>query len=189
MKSQSMVVALAGLVIAQLRLVARQAVQAHVLGLVDDGRADRLVRGHQVLLDLGLAVDGDDLAGEAFEVDAMALAVEGELHTFVDQPLAGEPIADAGFRQQVHGALLQQTGADAGAQVLGIAALQHHAVDAGEPEQPRQQQPRRPTAHNSNVSAHVSSYLSSRTSRSDDPGPRATSNIVGPGYSLARIPG
>ena len=85
----------------------------------------------------------------------MAPAVEGQLHALVDQPLAREPVADAGLGQQIDGALLQQAGADAGAQILGVAPLQHHAVDAGEPQQPRQQQPRRPAADNSNLCAHT----------------------------------
>ena len=57
--------------------------------------------------------------------------------------------------EHVDSALLQQAGADAGAQIFGRAPLEHDALDAGEPEQPRQQQPRRPAADNSNLCAHA----------------------------------
>jgi hypothetical protein len=109
------------LAVAQAAAFAGQAVQADVLGLVDDRRAGGLVRVHQVVLDLGLAVDGDGLAGQRLEIDAPALAVEGQLDAVVDQPLAIEPRADADLVEQIDGALLEQAGADAGAQVLGRA--------------------------------------------------------------------
>jgi len=51
--------------------------------------ARRLVRGHQILLNFGLAIDADDLGRQAFEVDAMAPAIEGDLDTSVGEPLAG----------------------------------------------------------------------------------------------------
>ena len=84
----------------------------------------------------------------------MAAAVEGQLHAFVDQPLAREALADAGLGQQVDRALLEQTGADAGAQILGRAPLQHDRLDAGQSQQPRQQQAGRPAADDSDLRAH-----------------------------------
>ena len=43
----------------------------------------------------------------------------------MDETLAREAFADAGLGQQVDRALLEQTGADAGAQILGRATLQY----------------------------------------------------------------
>ncbi len=109
---------------------------------------------HQVFLDFRLAVDGDDLAGQAFEVDPQAPSVEGELHAGMDQPLARQPVADADFGQHVDRALLEQSRADARAQVFGRPPLQHHSVDARLAQHPREQQAGRAGADNSNSSSH-----------------------------------
>ena len=84
----------------------------------------------------------------------MAPAVERQLDAVVDQPLAIEPLADADLVQQIDGALLEQAGADAGAQVLGRAPLEHDAIDAGQPQQPGEQQPGRPAADDPDLRAH-----------------------------------
>ncbi len=129
---------LAALVIAQLRMIVGQAVQAHVLGLVDHGRPLRRVRVHQVFLDLGLAVDGDALAAQRLQIDAQPPPVEGQLQALVDQPLAREPGAEAGVGQHVDRALLEQSGAHAGAQIRRRPPLQDDDVDALETQQPCQ---------------------------------------------------
>ena len=122
------------------RPVACDAVQGHVLGLVDHlGAQSRPLAGvavHQVLLDLGLAVDADGLARQLLEVDAQAPPAERQLHAVVDEPLAHEPVAHPRLDKGIDRALLQEPGADARAQVLRVAPLEHHAGDAGEPEQP-----------------------------------------------------
>src|SRR6185295_6163286 len=87
---------------------------------------------------------------------AMAAAVEGELHPVVDEPLPQEPRAQARLGKDIDGALLQQPRPDARAQVLGAAPLQHDAVDPGQAEQPRQQQPRRSGTDDSNLGSHGS---------------------------------
>ena len=97
------------------------------------------------------------LPRQRLQVDAVALAVEGQLQPVVDQALARQPVADAGLGEDVDRALLQQAGADAGAQIFGRAPLQHDALDAGEAQQPRQQQPCRAAADNSNLCAHAPS--------------------------------
>ena len=103
-----------------------EAVQADVLGLVDDLGARGCVRVHQVLLDLGLAVDGDDLAGQRLRGRCDGDLPSNAISTpsWIRRSRA-EPVADAGLRQQIDRALLEQAGAHARAQVLRRAPLQH----------------------------------------------------------------
>ena len=149
------VITLPALGIVQARRLAGQAVQADVLRLVDDRPAGCFVGVHQVSLDLGLAVDGDGLAGQRLEVDAPTLAVERQLDAVVQQPLAVEAVADADLLQQVDGALLEQAGADAGVQVFGGAPLQHDRFNAGETQQPGKQQPGGSATDNPDLRAHA----------------------------------
>ncbi len=127
----------------------------------------------------------------------------------MDQPLARQPVADAGLGEDVDRALLQQAGADAGTQVLRRAPLQHDAVDAGQAEQPRQQQSRGPATDNSNLCAHATFLRAAagdfgrwpqchpgvgRQSESRDPGNGMDGHChivaLGPGYFAGReIPG
>jgi hypothetical protein len=81
-------VRLPALAVAQPRPLASDPVEAHILSLVDNLGAGGGMGVHQVLLHLGLAVDADDLAGQALQVDAVAPAVEGHLQAIMDQPLA-----------------------------------------------------------------------------------------------------
>src|SRR6478672_7224977 len=55
---------------------------------------------------------------------------------------------------RVDRALLEQTGADAGAQILGRATLQYGRFDPGQSQQARQQQPGRSAADDSDLCAH-----------------------------------
>ena len=87
----------------------------------------------------------------------MALAVEGQLQSVVDQALARQPVADAGLSQDIDRALLQQTCTDAGEQIFGRTPFEHDAVDAGKAQQAREQQSRRSAADNSNLCAHAPS--------------------------------
>jgi hypothetical protein len=134
--------ALAGVVHHRLR--ALQAVQAHVLAFIDGGQAGGGAGLHQVAGDLGLSVHHHMAAGQAFEVDAVQRAVEGEFGAVVDQPFRVQPFADAGLAQQLHGGVLQHAGADAAEHVLAGALLEDDVVDAGLVQQLAEQQPRGP---------------------------------------------
>ena len=83
------------------------------VGLVDRLEAGLVAGLHQVAGDLGLAVDGHDLAGGRFHVDAMTRAAERQLDAVVDQAFAVQPLGDAGFVQKIDRALLQHPGANA----------------------------------------------------------------------------
>ena len=95
-----------------------------------------------------------DLPDSRLEVDAVAPAVESQLDAIVDERVAIEPRADADLVEQIDGALLEQAGADAGAQVFGRASLEHHGVDAGQAQQPREQQPGWSSADDPDLRAH-----------------------------------
>ncbi len=65
----------------------------------------------------------------------MAAAVEPQLDAVVAQPLAVHPLPRPGRAQDVHGALLQDSGALAPLDVGAVAALQDDRVDARVVEQ------------------------------------------------------
>ena len=92
--------------------------------------------------DLGLAVDHDAPAGQAEQVDAVALAAEAHLEAVVRQPFGTQARIGAGLGQQVHGDLLQHAGADAAQHVVGAALLDDDVVDAVLVQQRAEQQPR-----------------------------------------------
>ena len=78
-----------------------------------------------------LRVDGDCFStGEIREVNAMRAPAETQIHTVVHQAFALQPFADAGFFQQVHGALLQHTRAHTLLHVLAAAIFEHDGFDA-----------------------------------------------------------
>ena len=110
--------------------------------------------GDQVLDHLGLAVDDDRAsAGQLAERDAVALSVELQLDPVVDDPLALQPVADAGAHEQVDGALLEHAGADAVLDVVAAPVLEHNRLDPFQLEQPRERQARRPGADDPDLRA------------------------------------
>ena len=82
-----------------------------IFDLEQDGRAGREAGGDEVLHDLLLAVDGDALAGELGEVDAVPVAVDGDLDPMMDEGLAIEPLGQAEPAQELDRRLLQHPGA------------------------------------------------------------------------------
>ncbi len=116
----------------------------HVRRVIDRHRAGRRAGRHQVAGDFGLAVDHHGLAiGQAFQVDAFAAAVEGQLETIMNQALGVHALTDACLAQQIDHALLKHACADARKDVVGFFALDDHVVDAGALQQLAQQQPGR----------------------------------------------
>ena len=125
MKSHSMRVHRAALAIAHARPAAvDEAVHADVLGLVHRAAPRRLARLHQVAGDLGLAVHHHALAGQAVQVDAMALAAEAQLHAVVRQAFGVHARAHAELVEQVDRHLLEHAGADAAEHVFAAALLE-----------------------------------------------------------------
>jgi hypothetical protein len=117
-------------------------VRRDVVGLVDRQPAKGLARIHQVVRDLGLAVDHHALAvGQPVEVDARPGAAERQLDAVVQQAFPVHACPDARLVEQIDGRLLEHACTNAAEHVLGAAALENHVVDAGVVQQVPEQQP------------------------------------------------
>ena len=98
------------LAVADARLVAVDIAQRHVLRLEHQRIALLEAERDQILDHFGLTIDHDGrAAGQLRQWDAVALAVELQLDAMVDDALARQPFAGADLRQDVDGALLQDT--------------------------------------------------------------------------------
>ncbi|CAM5201610.1 hypothetical protein BTHI11S_05895 [Bosea thiooxidans] len=84
----------------------------------------------------------------------MEHAVIGQREAVMDQALAIEPLADAGFVQEIDHALLEHAGADARQDVVGAAPFDNDVVDAGARQQLPEQQPGRPGADDGDLRSH-----------------------------------
>ena len=100
--------------------VAVEVVDRHVGRLEHDRVAGGEAGGDEVLDDLLLPVDGDRVADELVEVEAVAAALEGELDAAVGEALAVESVGDAELAQQGDARVLEHAGADP---VLDVVAV------------------------------------------------------------------
>ena len=91
----------------------------------------------------------------------MAATAEAQLDAVMGQAEAFETLADAGFNQQVDGALFEQAGANPLFDILAAASLEHDRLDAGEVEQMREHQARGARADDADLCAmiHLSAPL------------------------------
>ena len=138
------------------RPVRVELVDRHVADLEEQRQAARDPRGDEVLDHLRLSVDDDRApVGQLGQRDVMALAVELEIDPVVDDSLAIHPLSDAGVPEQLDRALLEHACADAVLDVLAAAGLEDDALDAGDLEQPRERQPGRPRADDSDLRPHA----------------------------------
>jgi len=110
---------------------------------------------NEVLDHLMLGVNGDAVPGESHHVDAMAVSVEAQVKSPVDHALLHEPFADAGMVHQVHGALFQNSRADASFNVIPALVFDDDRFYSGQMQQMRQHESSRPGADNSNLSAEL----------------------------------
>jgi hypothetical protein len=123
-------------------------------GLEEDGPSVGEPAGDEVLHHLVLAVDGDRLAGQLLEGDAVRAAVEADLERRVHHALAVQARGDPGGVEDVDGALLEHPGADARLDVLAAGALEDDRLDAAQVQEVRQDQPGRTGADDANLGAH-----------------------------------
>ena len=139
----------------------------------------------------------------AGEVDAVTAAAEAQLDAMMREAFALKAFADAGFDQQIDGALLQYAGAHAVLDVFAVATLEHDRVDARKMQQMRQQQAGRPRADNAYLRACVqiryagiAAAMTRPFTRSlvHHPTPRSSSHVrrgtggSGPDRAAARTP-
>ncbi len=121
-------------------------VDLDVFDPVDDQTAPGIGRGEEVLLHLGLPVDGDVFVGRLLEVDPQHPLSEGDGDAAVDEALAQHPLAEPGVAQHPGGAELEDPGPYPLHDVLPRLALEDDALDAPEVEQMGEQQTRRSAA-------------------------------------------
>ena len=134
----------AGVPVAEPRPCGLDVVNADICRFPDDRAASGEASGDQVPCHLGLAVDGDGLAGQRAEVDANAPAANGNLGAVMHQPFAMQALGDACLFQQRNRSLLQHAGANAGLDVVARPRFQNDALDAMDLQQAGEQKPCRP---------------------------------------------
>ena len=98
--------------------VAVDLVDGHVRRLEHDRVSGGQAGGDEVLDDLLLAVDGDRMADQLVEVEAMPATFEGQFDAPVGQALAVEPLGHAQLAQQGDSWVLEYASADAMLDVL-----------------------------------------------------------------------
>jgi hypothetical protein len=70
-------------------------------------------RCNQIFDDFLLGIDRNRASCQLFEIDAMTASVEADFHAIMDQPFPLHSVAHTHFGQQIHGAVLQDSGSDA----------------------------------------------------------------------------
>ena len=115
-----------------------------------------VARLHQIAGEFGLSVDHDGPPGEAGEVDAQPAAAESETEAAMHQPFRMQPAGDAGPFGEPDETLLQYAGADAAEHMVARLPLEDQRFDAGEPEQPAEQQSGRACPDDRDLCAHGS---------------------------------
>ncbi len=94
--------------------VAVGSMNGDVLRPIEDSAFHGVAGGVEIAGDFRLAVDGDALAaGEAFKIDALHPAAEGQANARMGQAFPVQPRAHAGGAKQVAGPLLQHARPDA----------------------------------------------------------------------------
>jgi len=124
-------VCLAFVRVADARPLGVEVVHADVADLEEQRQAALDPPRDQILHHLGLAVDHDRPTCELAHRHVVTLAGELEMDASVDDPLALHPLPHAELAQQVHGSLLEHTGADPALDVVAVARLEHDALDPG----------------------------------------------------------
>src|SRR4051794_17017088 len=135
---------LARVLVGDVRLAVVEVVDADVGDLEVQRQPRAEPRGDQVLDALGLPVDDDAApAGQLAERDVVPLAVELHVDAVVHDPLAMQPVADAGAVEEVDRALLEDAGADARFDVVAATVLEDDSVDARDVQQLPEREPGR----------------------------------------------
>ncbi len=129
-------------------------VQRDVLGFVDDRGAGGVLRGVEVLGDLGLAVDHHGPLAALGKIDPELVVAVAEGDTVVHLALCVHSLAHPGAPQRLHRIPFEDPGADAREHVRAAAALEDHRVDAGIHQELRQQKAGRPPADDDHLCFH-----------------------------------
>jgi hypothetical protein len=123
------------------RVLSLQVRELDFIDRIVDDRARRQMSIRQILLHLGLTVNGHRLARQRLDVDAVHAPGESQIEASMRQAIAQQAGIDAGFVQQIHRALFEHAGANARLDIFPAAQLQHHGADPRAFQQSCQQQP------------------------------------------------
>src|SRR5690606_24137449 len=123
-------VLLAVVAIGDARLLFGNTMQRDDLCLVDGRGARRLPRLHEIARHFGLTVNRDRAAHQRFEIDAMMLAVSGELHTRMRERFGVQTLDDTGRSKNIDATLFEHARADTAEHVLSGASLENDVVDS-----------------------------------------------------------
>jgi hypothetical protein len=127
----------------QIGRVALYVMQRNICCLINDLQPALRCRIHQIARDLGLAIDGDMLAGQFICADPNQPLAIGNAKAVFEQAFLVQPFIDIQPVQQVSGGPLQHACADAAQYVVGACPLHDNAVDALSAQQMAEQQSRR----------------------------------------------
>ena len=134
--------------------VALEPIERHVGGAVMGRGTGLAAERHEIAGHLGLAIDHHGPPGQRLEVDAERVAVEPELEPLMRQAFGAQALAGTVLLEQIDGALLEHTGADAAEHVFARLPLDDDIVDASPGQEMPQHQPGRAAADNRDLSAH-----------------------------------
>ena len=112
-------------------------------------------RRDQVLDDLLLSVDRHVPAGQLGDLDVLGVALPAQVDAVVLEPLAGQPLADPQVVHQLDRVLLEQAGADAPLDVVAVAVLEDHRLDARSLQQQPEHQPRGTCSDDADLRVYV----------------------------------
>ena len=136
------------------RLVGRGIVQRDVAHAKQELTAGRLACLHQVLDDFMLGVDGNGLARQLAQVDAMTLPIEGQVEAVMQCAFGTHALAHAAVVEDVHRALFEHAGANGRLDVLPGTTLQDDRFDTLQMKQVGKQQACRAGADNRDLGTH-----------------------------------
>ena len=133
----------------------RHVVRLHVLRFLQQGGLAAIGGGVQILLDVGLAVGHEALAGVFPGVDEIAVAPgPGDRGAVVRMAIAVHAFTQAILAQYFHRALLEHAGANPRQHILAAPRLEYHAVDSRAMQDFREQHAGRSAADDRHLSFH-----------------------------------
>src|SRR5512139_666054 len=136
------------------RLIAGQVVDSDITDLEQQGSAIREAAFDEVLHDLLLAVDGDALVHQRFEVDAMQITVNADIDAPMQHALALHPFADPQLGEQIRRPVFNQARANSIFNVIAAAILDDDRVDTLQPEESRKHEASRACSDDSDLRPH-----------------------------------
>ncbi len=140
--------------IAHVRARAAEVMWGDITGIVDGHATGRVAFVHEVMCQLGLAIDHDAFARQAEKVDAVIAAVEGEREPLMRQPLPVHAGTGAGAIEHADHTFLQNAGAHAAKDIVLAHTVEDDIVDAGIGKQLAKQQARWARTDDSDFGAH-----------------------------------